>query len=431
MKANAPFSGTAAARNTLSPKTQAPAANDAGPVHPGLISHALLSPTTQVQILSVVDATGSTSLGDIIAELPGHDDPVSAVFALVAADALVVLSEGIIDAHTVLARRLPSDLTGELVPVDTPPLPDLPRENLEDKLATAQWSDFVGNADAELPPDLVQVPSSTLQPRILRGSGRHRAAFKYAIGLQQPGVYIQLCGNEAYVGYGSDVGFRIAMGKQMDSLPDTILVITDASNGLSEEDGLALERILWAYVSDDADFTVVNKQPNGAPISVERYDQLVQFTAQVVLALRQADIMFLEGSVRQRLSGPRAEPDRLGAVRPFDSIPEGRVMELNYRGLTALAAERDDGSWLLLRGSDVRIDTVKSASANASFQRAAWLHSGLLEPAADGSCYVLMRDMVFSSGSAVGHFVSGSKGFGLSCWQPIEPEDCEVDALAL
>jgi len=217
----------------------------------------------------------------------------------------------------------------------------------------------------------------------------------------------------------------------MDALPDTILVITDASNGLTEEDGLALERILWAYVSDDAGFSVVNKQPDGAPISVERYDQLVQFTAQILLALRQADIMFLEGSVRQRLAGPRAEPDRLEAVRPVDDIPEGRVMELNYRGLTALAAKRDDGTWLLLRGSDVRIDTVKSASANASFQRAAWLHSGLLEMAGDGSCYVLMRDVVFSSGSAVGHFVSGSKGFGLACWQPIEPDDCELDALAL
>ncbi len=431
MKAIATNSGPVAARNPLSATSGLPASGGVDLTHPGLISHPTLTPSVQVQILSIVDATSSASLGDIIAELPGHDDPVSAAFALVAAGALVVLSEGIIDAHTVLARRLPSDESADLVPVDAAPLPDLPRENLEDKLATAQWTDFVADADTELPPELVQVPSSTLQPRILRGSGRHRAAFKYAPGLQQPGVYIQLSGEQAYIGFGGDVGFRIAMGKQMDALPDTILVITDVNNGLSENDGLALERILWAYVSDDADFTVVNKQPDGSPISPERYDQLVQFTAQVVLALRQAGIMFLEGSVRQRLAGPRAEPDRLGAVRPFDSIPEGRVMELNYRGLTALAAERDDGTWLLLRGSDVRVDTVKSASANASFQRAAWLHSGLLEPAADGSCYVLMRDMVFSSGSAVGHFVSGSKGFGLACWQPIDPDDCDVEELAV
>lgn len=431
MTANATSSGHAAARNPHSLSSDLLGSSGVDLAHPGLVTHPALTPSVQVQILSIVDATGSASIGDIITELPGHDDPVSAVFALVAAGVLVVLSEGIIDAHTILARRVPSDQSGDIVPVDAAPLPDMLRENLKDKLATAQWTDFVADAEAELPPELVQVPASSLQPRILLGSGRHRATFKYAVGLQQPGVYIQLCGDQAYVGFGSDVGFRIAMGKQMDALPDTILVITDANNSLSEEDGLALERILWAYVSDDAGFTVVNKQPDGAPVSVERYDQLVQFTAQVVLALRQGGIMFLEGSVRQRLAGPRAEPERLGAHRPFDSLPEGRVMELNYRGLTALAAQRDDGTWLLLRGSDVRIDTVKSASANASFQRAAWLHSGLLEMAGDGSCYVLMRDVVFSSGSAVGHFVSGSKGFGLSCWQPIDPDDCEIDALAL
>lgn len=431
MKAIATSSGRMAARNPHSATSDLTTSGGAELSHPGLISHPTLTPSVQVQILSAVDATGSASIGDIIAELPGHDDPVSAIFALLAAGALTVVSEGIIDAHTILALHVPAGETADLDPVDAAPSSDLSRENLKDKLATAQCSDFVVDAEADLPPELVQVPTSSLQPLILRGSGRHRAGFKYAPGLQQPGVYIQLCGDQAYVGYGSDVGFRIAMGKQMDNLPDTILVITDVNNGLTEEDGLALERILWGYVSDDADFTLVNKQPDGAPISVERYDQLVQFTAQLVLALRQAGLMFLEGSVRQRLAGPRAEPDRLGAPRPFDSIPEGRVMELNYRGLTALAAERDDGSWLLLRGSDVRVDTVKSASANASFQRAAWLHSGLLELAEDGSCYFLMRDVVFSSGSAVGHFVSGSKGFGRACWLPIDPDECEMDELAL
>lgn len=101
-------------------------------------------------------------------------------------------------------------------------------------------------------------------------------------------------------------------------------------------------------------------------------------------------------------------------------------MELNYCGLTALAAERPDGRWLLLRGSDVRVDTVASANSTASFQRSAWLHSGLLEPAADDSCYVVMRDLVFSSGSAVSHFVSGSKGFGRAAWMPIE-SDADAD----
>ena len=107
-------------------------------------------------------------------------------------------------------------------------------------------------------------------------------------------------------------------------------------------------------------------------------------------------------------------------------------MELSYCGLTAFAAARDDGTWLLLRGSDVRIDTAASATASASFQRAAWLHAGLLELAGDGSHYALKRDIVFSSGSAVSHFVAGSKSCRPSAWQPIdESDDTDVPAPAL
>jgi hypothetical protein len=123
------------------------------------------------------------------------------------------------------------------------------------------------------------------------------------------------------------------------------------------------------------------------------------------------------------MAGPRTEPARLGTPRRIDDLPDGRVRELDYCGLTAMAAERDDGSWLLLRGSDVRVETVTSANASVSYLRAAWLHAGLIELALDGSCYVVKRDLVFGSGSAVGHFVSGSKGFGVSAWRPLDDSD--------
>lgn len=182
---------------------------------------------------------------------------------------------------------------------------------------------------------------------------------------------------------------------------------------------------------NDRESSVINGVPDGANVEPDRYSQLMLFAAQVVLALRQAGLMFLDGSVRSQIAGPRTEPDRLGVPRRIDDLPDGRIRELNYCGLTAVAAERDDGSWLLLRGSDVRMDTVSSASASASFQRAAWLHSGILEPSHDRTSYVLKRDIVFSSGSAVGHFVSGSKGFGPSAWTPIDPDDAEDADLAL
>ncbi|GEM_PF-879675 len=434
MKANATLSGRAAARNPISPATDLlDACRDL--LHPGLVSHPTLTPRVQVQILSVVDVTGSASIGDIIAELPFHDDPVGAIFALIAADVLVVLTQGFIDAHAIVARS-GSGPGGR---------PDVSLVNRDaDKtsvdassvaLATHRTTEDIGlsidgsaSFEQELPENLVMVPSSALMPRIVMGPGARRAAFKHMPVLNRQGVYIMLRGEHAYVGYGADVGARIAAGRQMpDGAPDAIIAIVDSHDGLSAEDARALERILWSSVANDRDYRLLNGVPDGAAIDSDRYGQLALFASAVVLALRQAGIMFLTGSVRQQLAGPRAEPDRLGAVRRFDDLPDGRVRELNYCGLTALAAERVDGSWLLLRGSDVRIDTVSSASASASFQRAAWLHAGLLEPANDGSCYVLKRDMVFSSGSAVGHFCSGSKGFGLSAWCAIDPDE---DALA-
>ena len=430
MKANATHSGPAAARNPLFNSNGLLDPSGACSVHPGLVEHPLVSPSVQVQILSLVDATGSASIGDIIAEVPGHADPVGAVFALIEADALTVLSTGFIDANTIVARPGYDPLDGADASA-TPPGTG-PNDQSETALPAEAVAptNLAGLCSDDLPPDLLTVPTSQLQPRIVVGPGTQRLAFGRVDCLQRPGVYILLRGREAYIGYGAEVGFRITDGRQMPSAPDAIIAIADAHNGLSVDDAKALERMLWSSVAGDDDFTLINSVPGGAGIEPDRYDQLALFIAQVVLALRQAGLMFLDGSVRQRLAGPRTEPGRLGAPRRIDDLPEGRVMELNSCGLTALAAERSDGSYLLLRGSDVRID-VASANANAKFQRAAWLHAGLLEPAKDGSCYVVMRDLVFASGRAASRFVSGGKSVRASAWLPIDPdEDTDVPALA-
>ena len=84
------------------------------------------------------------------------------------------------------------------------------------------------------------------------------------------------------------------------------------------------------------------------------------------------------------------------------------------------------------RSPSVRIDTVATAGVGASFQRSAWLHSGLLDVGADGRSYIATRDIVFSSGSAVAHFCTGSKGRGRGGWNPIDPDggyDHETPAL--
>jgi hypothetical protein len=117
----------------------------------------------------------------------------------------------------------------------------------------------------------------------------------------------------------------------------------------------------------------------------------------------------------------------------MNDVPEGEILELTFNdGHVALAAKQAEDRWLLLRGSDIRIETVATAGAGARFQRSAWLHSGLLDIASDGMSYVVTRDIVFSSGSAAAHFCTGSKGKGLAGWRPIDPDggyDPETPAL--
>ena len=68
----------------------------------GLVQHPLVSAPTQITILQVVDETGSATIGDIIAELPDHPDPVSAVLVMVELKILVI------EGRPVRSRMMPS-----------------------------------------------------------------------------------------------------------------------------------------------------------------------------------------------------------------------------------------------------------------------------------------------------------------------------------
>jgi hypothetical protein len=180
--------------------------------------------------------------------------------------------------------------------------------------------------------------------------------------------------------------------------------------------------MLWSRLAASGERTLVNSCPDGAGVDPERYEALNAILAAVVLALRQQGLLFVEGNTRAVLAGPRAEPRRLGALRPFDSAPKGEILELSFgRGLVALVAKQAPDRWLLLAGSDIRIDTAPSANSTTRFLRAAWLHGGLLAPAADGASYTVTRDLVFTSCSAVTLFCAGSKGRTVDSWQLIDP----------
>jgi hypothetical protein len=201
MKANAAFSGPTAVRNPLFPTSDVLCPSGSEFVHPGLVSNAMLTPSVQVQILSVVDETGSASIGQIIDELPGHPDPVGAIFALINADVLTVLTGGIVDADTMVARsdQNPEGTTGAAksdegtqgainaasstvseTALDSPPLDSN--------------TDCAGYLGTSLPEDLLLAPVSELKPKIIMGPGWRRASFRRVPALKRHGVYIMLRG---------------------------------------------------------------------------------------------------------------------------------------------------------------------------------------------------------------------------------------------
>ncbi|WP_332700991.1 hypothetical protein [Devosia sp.] len=377
----------------------------------GLVQHPLVSAPTQIKILQIVDDTGSATIGDIIAELSDHPDPVSAVLVMVELNILVIEGKTVLDANSIVRRADP-----EPDPENQGGTPWSPSGGPD------AVSDFSNIAGTPTPDGLERLAVSPFSPNVVVGPGVTRRVFARMAELRRPGVYMLMNATQVYVGTGVDVGLRVASGQQPIGDIETIVVITDANGNLSEDDAKAAERLLWSRVAGAREHMLVNGTPDGASIDTQRFSELEAMIGAACLSLRHAGLLFTTGSARGVLAGPRQEPGRVAPLRPFNEIPYGEVLELNFgNGMVALAARQSDTRWLLLRGSDVRLNTVASANASTRYLRAAWLHGGLLELAPDGRSLTTTRDLTFGSGSAVAQFCAGSKGRTLESWKSIAP----------
>jgi len=388
----------------------------------GLVQHVLMTASVQVQILSIVDETGSASVADIVAELPGHPDPVGAIQVMVELNILIVEINCVIDGNTLVRRADPEpDPRGKAGSAAEP----------SGGVEAAVPTQFAfGQARGPVPSScavqagLDRLTANPFSPNVVVGHGPSRRSFARMDDLRRPGVYVLLNANGvcAYVGTSSDVGLRVTLGQQPIADIETIVVITDSNNNLSDDDAKALERMLWSRVATGRAPTCINSLPDGAAVEAQRYSELEAFLSSACLTLRHNGVMFVEGPARNVLTGPRQEPRRVAPLRPFNEPPAGDIVELNFgAGMVALAARQSETRWILLQGSDVRIETVASANCSTRYLRAAWLHSGLLDVSPDGRSYVTTRDLVFFSGSGLAQFCAGSKGRGLEAWKPINP----------
>jgi hypothetical protein len=368
----------------------------------GLVLHPDVSPATQIQILSIVDETGSASVGDIVSELARHDNAVPAILGLVAAEVLALDINGVLDANTMVSRlAISAARTGSGdndLPPETPSSP--------------------------LPPSMEKLGASPFAPQLYVTAGEDRRDFLRSPELRRPGVYILMSDVSGYVGFGSDVGHRVANGQQRIENIDKVIALVDQNNALTADDARAVERVLWSRMAAAGERQLINGVPDGAAVDPARYSTLEVFVAQACLTLRQNGLLFTTVSARSILAGPRAEPERIGENRRGDETPSGAIHELNFSdGLVARAARQSEHHWLLLSGSEIRLTAVASAGGPASFLRAAWAHSGLLGLREDGRCYTTRRDIVFASGSAAAHFCAGAKGHGTWAWRAVKAAD--------
>ena len=377
---------------------------DIPPIIGGVVRHPDISAPAQVEILSVVDQTGSVTIGDIVDALPGHDNAVGATLALVAAGVLTLRFRGVLDENTIVSRASRDD----------------DPDSADEVSLSAPVLVAAGEND---PPAGLEQLDPHFVANVIVGPGDARRAFARMDALHRPGVYCLVSRSHVYVGMGGDVGQRVSDGHQPIADIEAIFAVTDTLGRLTSDDALIAERNLSARIAASGSRKLVNNVPIGGACDVQLYSEIDSFIADAVLRLHHQGFDLFGRSARSVLAGPRAERGRIGAPRAAEALPTGELHELNFgSGLVAHAARQKDGRWLLLAGSHARIETAPSCNRGIVFSRAAWLHSGLLALASDAKSYVTTRDLYFATGSAAGQFCSGVKGRPLASWRPIDPD---------
>jgi hypothetical protein len=361
-----------------------PIATDApAPAVAGLIAHPALTPEVQIGILSVVDATGSATLGDI-ADSVEHSLSSTAALALVAAGVLEIEPVAVIDANTRVTRRV----AGQAPTIEplAPPAPDMP-----------------------LPVSVTAVRGPTFDPEVFVIAADTLSHIRRVARLQRPGVYVGWSEiGKAYVGTSGDTANRVAVNANL-SQARQVAVILDRNHALTPEDAQVAERILHQCLAFGKVFGSLNTLPLGTNVSPERYGDIRMFVTNAVMLLHRSGIITSPLATRRLMAGPRAMSD----IEVTPVVDDGILHEMTGRGFSAHAVETGDG-WVLLRGSVVRRAVMPSANSTASLRRAEWLHAGLLHDR--GDAYEVLSNLRFDSASGAAQFVSGAKG---RSWLPV------------
>lgn len=360
----------------------------------GLVGHPALSPEVQVAILSVIDETGSATLGDII-ESVTHPLSCTAALALVEAGVLDIEPVAVIDGNTRLTRRVDNHAL-EMQPSATPA------------------------SSMPLPASVTAVTGPTFDPEVFVIKADNLSHIRKVDRLQRPGVYVGWSEDgTAYVGTSSDIANRVAVNAYLNEAT-RVAVVLDRNGALTADDAQVAERVLHQCLAFAKVFTSLNGLPMGAGVTAERYDDIRMFVTNALMLLRRDGIISSPLATRHLMAGPRAMSD----VKVMPIADDGMLHSLDGQGFSARAVDTGNG-WVLLRGSAVRREVMPSANSSVSLRRAEWLHAGLLRDR--GDAYEVVSNLRFDSASGAAQFVSGAKG---RKWTALAPATA-ADIMAL
>src|SRR5690606_29361967 len=120
--------------------------------------------------------------------------------------------------------------------------------------------------EAALPEGIDGLDVSPLMPSVVVAEIEARRDLGKVASLERPGVYALFGNGQIYIGASSCVGTRVASGQQPIGDIERIVVITDATNQMTEDEALAAERMFFARVQASRAFPAMNTLPMGAGV---------------------------------------------------------------------------------------------------------------------------------------------------------------------
>ena len=193
--------------------------------------------------------------------------------------------------------------------------------------------------------------------------------------LKQPGIYACVAeNNRIYVGYGGSVVARAHRYTQAPARPPLLVFIVGNDQPLTLSEAAALERIVFQAFSGAGHSFFNRDEPFGAPIDLATYAKLQCDWASLMPPLSQ---------IVPALACPWIEPShvRIPKADPIDAYHE-EYFVAEKRGLRGVL-KRVRGGYLILPGSIVRCEPIRSAGNLCHVMRIESQYCGLLVPDRD------------------------------------------------